>query len=89
MQDEPSALQDPADIIQISTHDLKDVNFPVKIMGVEGTTLYVTGGHMHCMSFACYIKLKDPLPLKKVAILLVHTDTGHDICPIEFIVVDL
>ena len=34
------------------------------------------------MSYACYAKLRDPLSLKTVPAMLVHSATDHDLCPV-------
>ena len=46
-------------------------------------TLYDTSAHMSCMSYSCYIKLKDPQPLQNVSALSVPSATGLDLCPIH------
>ena len=62
LQEDPSSLQEPANIMQIQICDEKGANFPVKIAGINVITLYTTGVNMSYMSIACYRKLKDPLP---------------------------
>ena len=37
---------------------------------------------MICMSYVCYLKLKNPLSLKTVAGTAVHSTTWHDLCPV-------
>ena len=54
LQDEPSAN------MQIQINDGRDENFPVKFMVVNSTALHDTGANVSCMSYACYIKVKDP-----------------------------
>ena len=41
--------------------------------------------NMSCMSYACYVKLKDPSSLKIVLAMSIHPATGHDLYPIEII----
>ena len=68
--------------MQIQIHDQAETNFPVQISGVNVITLYDMGINMSCVSYACYLKLKDPLSLKIVHALSVHSATDHDLCPV-------
>ena len=64
LQKDPSSLQDTANIMLTCIHHQKDANFPVKIVGIDATILYDTGVNINCMLYMCYMKLKDPPPLK-------------------------
>ena len=46
-------------------------DFPVKIMGMYDKA----ANNMSCMSYAYYMKLKDPVPLKTVCPVSVHSAT--------------
>ena len=51
--------------MQIHIHGQKDANFPVKIVGIDATTLHDTGMTISCVSYACHMRLEHLLPLKK------------------------
>ena len=85
MQEELSSLQAPVNIMQIQIHDQADANFPVKVLGVNVVTLYGMGINMSCMSYVCYVKLKDRLMLKMVPAMSVHSAIGHDLYPVGLI----
>ena len=48
-------------------------------MGIDGTALYDTGANLSYVSYTCYINLKDPIPLKNVPAMSVHSATGYGI----------
>ena len=70
--------------MQIQIQDERDADFPVKIAGIDVTTLYDTAAIMSCtcMLYACYTKLKDPPYMKTVPAMPVHSVTGHSVCPL-------
>ena len=82
LQEEPSSLYEPVNIMQIQIHDHRDANFLVKIAIIDVIFLYDTGVNMNCIPFVCYPKLKDPPSLKTMPAMLVHSATCHDLCPV-------
>ena len=82
LQEEPSSLQKPANIMQIQICNQADTNFAVKISGIDVISLYDMGFNMSCISYPCYTKLIDPPSLKIVPTMSVHSATGYDLCPI-------
>ena len=58
LQEEPSSLQEPANVLHILIHDKANANIPVKISGIKVGTSYDTGANMSCMSHACYCYIK-------------------------------
>ena len=75
-------MWESANIIQIQINIQKDAIFRVKITGSKAMTLYDRGGDMSCMSYTCYIHLKDPPTLQNIPTMSVHSATGHDLWPI-------
>ena len=63
-------------------YDLRDANYPVSIMGIDFNTLHNTGTSISCMSYAYYIRLKDPQALRSVPAVSVHSATGNDLHPV-------
>ena len=41
-------------------HDQRDAHFLVKIAEIDVITLHDTGANMSCISYVCYVKVKDP-----------------------------
>ena len=82
MQEEPSSLQEPAHVMHIQILNQVNPNLPMKIPGINVLILYDAGTNMSCMSYLCYMKLKDMPSLKMIPSLSVHSSTGHDLCPI-------
>ena len=68
--------------MQIKINGQRNENLPLKIVRVNATALCDTGANLSCMSYTCYMKLKDPPPLQNAATMYVHSATGHYICPI-------
>ena len=64
LQEEPPILQETCSGKQIQVCDQPDANFPMKISGINDNALYDTGANMSCMSYICYVKLKDLPSLK-------------------------
>ena len=54
LQEEPSSLQEPTNIMHIQLNDWIDENVPVKILGVKVVALYNTGTNMSCMQRCVY-----------------------------------
>ena len=78
MQEESSSLQKPSNIMQILMCDQADATFPKKMSRVNAMAVYDTGSNMSCMSYTCYMRLKDPPSLKMVPAMSVYSATGHD-----------
>ena len=72
LQKEPSSLQEPANVMHIQICDEANVNFPVKISGINVVALHDTGANMSCMSYACYMKWKDLPSLKIIFAITVY-----------------
>ena len=89
MQEEPSSLQEPASIMQIHIYDKADANFPVKFSGFNVITLNDMGTNMSCISYACYVKLKNLPSLVIVSAMSVNSATGHELCPVGLMCCDV
>ena len=47
--------------------------FPVQLAAINTITLYDTEANITCMSYACYIEIKDPPPLQNKHALSMHS----------------
>ena len=87
LQEELSSLQEPANVIHIQICNQANVNFTLKISGINIVALYDTGTNMRCMPYTCYMKLKHPTSLKMISAISVHSALGHDFCSYDWHVV--
>ena len=81
LQEATPSLQDSASIMHIQLCDQLDTDFPVKIWGIDVIALHDTGNNMRCMSYVCYVKLRDPPSLKTIPVISVHSATGCNYVP--------
>ena len=79
-------MQEPANIMHIQICDQANLNFSVKISGINIVGFYDTGTEMSFMFYAsCYLKLKDPSSLKILSSMSVHSGTGCNLYPVGLV----
>ena len=69
-------------LMQIQIKDWRNVTVIGTIAEVKATAIYNKGVNMSCMSYACYMKLRDDLLLQNVTSMSIHSATMHNLCPI-------
>ena len=69
-------------MIDFQVCDQANVNFPIKIVGLNVFALYDTHTNMDFVPYACYTKLKTPPLIKTISAMSVHSATGHEFCAV-------
>ena len=63
--------------MNIQIFDAANADLPVNISGINAVALYDTGANINCVSYACYMRLKDLPSLKMISAMSVHSGIGH------------